>query len=331
MLFYETLTGKVPFAGEPGAELYERILTEPAPPLALFRSDLPPGLAKIIETALAKEPASRYANLDLMISALEYQILPATPLPRALVPSTEAPSLAGPLLAPPVEAVARREPSEEHQATKFLVNFPLDAEAALRRVSAEEEDRNALARHRQDLPPEENGLEAVRRKALSGIARPVPSRAWRGLAGVGIVGLVAGSAFVLWMLGGNGIRDRVNLPALVVRARPRVSAPATPPLVPVATQVAPTAFTHVDEPTDPPPDVEAKNTTMHPKPSARTRTTARPGLRGSRLAMNATAKAALVRRQSPSGAASITPPSLQSGSAAPPPKPRAGVLSTEDF
>jgi hypothetical protein len=151
------------------------------------------------------------------------------------------------------------------------------------------------------------------------------------LAGVGIVGLVAGSAFVLWMFAGNGIRDPISLPALAVRARPPVKAPATPPLVPVAAPVVPTSFKHVDEPVDPPPDFKAKNTTTHPKPPARTRAAARTGFRGSRLAMNATAKAALVRRQGPSGAGSIEPPSLQSGLAAPIAKPRAGILSTEDF
>ena len=41
VLFFETLTGQLPFLGEPGQELLVRIVSEPAPKVTLFRPDLP--------------------------------------------------------------------------------------------------------------------------------------------------------------------------------------------------------------------------------------------------------------------------------------------------
>jgi serine/threonine-protein kinase len=42
VLLYEALTGKVAFPGEPGPALFDRVLNEAAPPVALLRADLSP-------------------------------------------------------------------------------------------------------------------------------------------------------------------------------------------------------------------------------------------------------------------------------------------------
>jgi len=122
ILLYEALTGQMPFPGEPGPDLFHRILNEPAPRVTLFRPDLPPGLVKIIETAMAKEPDHRYADLNLMVLALEGEEVAATPLPRLLTPLAGVTAFAPrePLsdqAEPVVQIVARKEPSGAHQET----------------------------------------------------------------------------------------------------------------------------------------------------------------------------------------------------------------------
>ncbi len=129
VLFYEALSGKVPFPGEPGPDLFECVLNEPAPPLARFRPDLPPGLVRIIEVAMAKKPDHRYSDLNLMVSALENELLPSTPVSRLITPLVGVASFAlgdvphGQSVAQPTPS---REASSPHQETKMLFALPLD-------------------------------------------------------------------------------------------------------------------------------------------------------------------------------------------------------------
>jgi eukaryotic-like serine/threonine-protein kinase len=123
VLFFEALTGQVPFPGEPGAELYARILSDPIPPLAQLRPDVPAGLVRIIETALAKEPAQRHNCVHRMIDAIEEEMA-SRPLsaPGASPRLALLPGGSGDLGAP------GKPPSGEHQRTRFMVGFPLAVE-----------------------------------------------------------------------------------------------------------------------------------------------------------------------------------------------------------
>jgi eukaryotic-like serine/threonine-protein kinase len=66
VMFYEMLTGEVPFRGESWAEVALRHQTD-TPELAC----IPPDYLAIIEKALHKRPEQRYADLDEMIRAVE--------------------------------------------------------------------------------------------------------------------------------------------------------------------------------------------------------------------------------------------------------------------
>ncbi len=57
---YELLTGEKPFTGETVATLMFRIANAPHPRIEAARADLPPGIAAIIDKALAKDPGQRY-------------------------------------------------------------------------------------------------------------------------------------------------------------------------------------------------------------------------------------------------------------------------------
>ena len=66
VMFYEMLTGEVPFRGDSWAEVALRHQTD-TPVL----DRVPPEYLTIIEKALHKKPENRYADMDEMIRAVE--------------------------------------------------------------------------------------------------------------------------------------------------------------------------------------------------------------------------------------------------------------------
>ncbi|MEM9171558.1 MAG: serine/threonine-protein kinase, partial [Pseudomonadota bacterium] len=67
---YELLAGDVPFRGQTIAELMTAINKKTPQPLTALRQDLPPAIDAIIERALAKQPANRFATGSDMAFAL---------------------------------------------------------------------------------------------------------------------------------------------------------------------------------------------------------------------------------------------------------------------
>ncbi len=70
VIFFELLTGRVPFEGDTVTELAIRIATEPAPPLSAFRAGLPPGLEPVVAGCLAKSPDQRFQNVGALAASL---------------------------------------------------------------------------------------------------------------------------------------------------------------------------------------------------------------------------------------------------------------------
>ncbi|HEY8106538.1 MAG TPA: protein kinase [Gemmatimonadales bacterium] len=68
-VLYEMLTGGPPFVGPTGPAIMAKQVSTPAPHLP-SRDDVPPGLARAIDTALAKDPAGRYATAAEFAEAL---------------------------------------------------------------------------------------------------------------------------------------------------------------------------------------------------------------------------------------------------------------------
>ena len=62
VVMYEMLTGEHPFAARTVAGATQRILHERPPPVDRLRGDVPPGLARIVARAMAKDCARRYAS-----------------------------------------------------------------------------------------------------------------------------------------------------------------------------------------------------------------------------------------------------------------------------
>jgi serine/threonine-protein kinase len=70
VVLYELLTGRLPFRGDHEAAVLYGIMHNDPEPLA-DRSDLTPGLQRVVDTAVAKDPASRYQSAADMLADLE--------------------------------------------------------------------------------------------------------------------------------------------------------------------------------------------------------------------------------------------------------------------
>ncbi len=142
VLFFEALTGQLPFLGDPGPALLVRILNDPAPKVTLFRPDLPLPMVEIIERAMAKAAEDRFPSLNDFIAAVEDQVLPPSPLPRALTPMAGVPLFAhaeqpSGVADSVVQVLHRGEPSGMHEIneTKALYTLPREPKVADRNSS----------------------------------------------------------------------------------------------------------------------------------------------------------------------------------------------------
>jgi serine/threonine protein kinase len=83
VMLYEMLAGRLPFQGRTWQELERLHKTQPPPPLVTRHSSL----VTVVQTCLAKDPAARYANFDVLRARLAgmYENLTgeAAPQPRA--------------------------------------------------------------------------------------------------------------------------------------------------------------------------------------------------------------------------------------------------------
>lgn len=94
VVFYEMITGKLPFAGEYEAAIRYAISHETPEPLARFKADVPAELQWIIDKTLEKEPADRYQTVGDML--VDIRRLKRDTAPRSgITPSSTAVSVSG--------------------------------------------------------------------------------------------------------------------------------------------------------------------------------------------------------------------------------------------
>lgn len=71
VMFYEMLTGTLPFSGDyPAATMYAILNSEAEPPSSL-RPDLPEKFDDVLQKSLAKSPDNRYASVEALLSDLQ--------------------------------------------------------------------------------------------------------------------------------------------------------------------------------------------------------------------------------------------------------------------
>jgi serine/threonine-protein kinase len=75
-MLYEMIAGRRPFGGESLEAVVSAILTQEPEPLERIRPDVPEDLARIVERALIKNPAERYADAGELLADLETESVP---------------------------------------------------------------------------------------------------------------------------------------------------------------------------------------------------------------------------------------------------------------
>ena len=129
ILLYEMLTGRLPFAGETTAEVLYKQAHEPPPRLRDAGIDAPPGLQAVLDRALNKSPALRYASateLAQAVAAVAERVDGRAPLATA--------RSAAPTLRPPRAARATPAPAPvEPEGWTPAASEPLVASAGRRR------------------------------------------------------------------------------------------------------------------------------------------------------------------------------------------------------
>ena len=85
VMLYEMIAGRRPFGGDSIEALVSSILTQEPAPLESLRPDVLPELARVVELALVKEPAERYASAAEMLADLESMRMPRRRLSRRKV------------------------------------------------------------------------------------------------------------------------------------------------------------------------------------------------------------------------------------------------------
>lgn len=71
LLLFELVTGRLPFVGKNFAETGVLQRTGSVPRLEQFKSDVPLSLQRVVDRALAKQPAQRYMHASALLTALE--------------------------------------------------------------------------------------------------------------------------------------------------------------------------------------------------------------------------------------------------------------------
>ncbi len=82
VMLFEMLTGRRPFRGSNPVAVVQQMQEGP-PPIADLRPDLPPALAEVVRTAMAREPADRYASMAQMAAAVREAAEPLEPASRS--------------------------------------------------------------------------------------------------------------------------------------------------------------------------------------------------------------------------------------------------------
>jgi serine/threonine protein kinase len=92
VILFHALTGMTPFKGESFPDLVMSINTATPPSLRSLRADVPPGLATVIERAMARAKELRYASASLLRDALlPFAVERASSAPAMSFAETQAP------------------------------------------------------------------------------------------------------------------------------------------------------------------------------------------------------------------------------------------------
>jgi serine/threonine-protein kinase len=117
VVLFEMLTGRLPFTGEVPLAIANQHVGTPAPAVRKLNPAVPAQLDRVVECALSKEPARRYASATEMKAALTDS--PAVELARTLItPTSHAPAPTPTRVMPPAPTEISRPPMQHARARR---------------------------------------------------------------------------------------------------------------------------------------------------------------------------------------------------------------------
>jgi serine/threonine protein kinase len=132
VVFYQLVTGQLPFTGSSPWEVMTNIITDPPVPPQRIKPELPVRLDRIIVKALSKKPEHRFQTANEFKDAIEdvlMEIEPTTPKPKIMGPPVEpmVRDLVEPMVRDPVEPMVRDplEPMVRERKTNPWFSFPI--------------------------------------------------------------------------------------------------------------------------------------------------------------------------------------------------------------
>lgn len=103
VVLYEALTGSKPFTGATPVAIADAARSQTPPPIRELRPEVDPTFAAVVERAMSRDPAARFASADEMVDALRARNLDDT---QVVAPADPTLMFSRPTLAPPVAAAA---------------------------------------------------------------------------------------------------------------------------------------------------------------------------------------------------------------------------------
>lgn len=214
VVLYEMLAGKPPFSGDTPMQVLIDHIQSPAPSLRQTRPELSPAVDAVVQRALAKDPAARFAT--------------AGALAQALAQAWNAPATAVAPVPPPATSV-------NNAATQVWNDAPNRQQAQQPRQPAPQPQIG------QPRPAPVRPATSTVRPANVTQARPAPppvpptyesrrSSPFGGMLFLLLLLGIAGIGWVLWQSRGDFgtvVAPTPNLPAVTIEA-PTVAAPPTP-------------------------------------------------------------------------------------------------------
>ena len=348
LLLYESLTGKMAFPEEPGPALFDCIFHGSPVPVTVARPDLPAGLVRIIEKAMAKDRDQRYSDVNLLVRALEDELMPRTPAPRLLTPRAGVPSLAAhdsPSGAPAavVRAVLNKEPSGQQQRTRIPLAFSQQTEgkenAALEGLNCGNAGSKAGSDEAASLPTTDRATALVDLTARLGKTRSrglgarSALRGWAGLLGAGLAVAIGFLAVSVAMRGPRAVQS--GTPTPIADGTPPAKEPVAQPAVPASSATVEPVAVRAPSTISPSPSApSALATRGHTVRSARDTpvpaTSTRLLVAGREISNDVPPRRRALRGASGGDESAQAPPSARrTGSSTP--ALRAGALSRDDF
>lgn len=219
IIFYEMVTGQVPYQAETPIAIVFKHIQDPLPPARKLVADLPEEVELVLLKSLAKTPADRYQDAEDFVQAVQLAI-PATPSTR-------------PMPLPPVTAnqtVITAPPPRP--STPPAVPVPV-SQPNYQNVNGEPASYPSATRPKSNPPsamPARPSYRSISQPSIAPAPRQNSVSLWI-LAGVGVIGVCAIGALLL-IFGANYFKN-----AQVVNVEPTgtpVVVTSTPVVIPVS-------------------------------------------------------------------------------------------------